>query len=121
MTTKSQPTWAIELAYMLGIVATMSGVFFILRSCDPVVEQPIEIVAPDGGAEAIAIDTRLDAAVIRHEVEVQVIERTVIVRRIEYDNERDAEELGVRAQGRDAVAAWLTDFGRTVGTDGGVP
>ena len=73
--------------------------------------------------ERRAIEERVEAAREEHVEEVRVIERVVIERRVVHERERDREEARVRARGRDALAAWLTEFGRTVGEspDGGTP
>lgn len=112
----SQKTKAIIIGICVALWTAI--VVIVARGCDTgkdVPPAPI-IVAPDGGERAVAIEERLDAAVVAHEAEIQVIERTVIVRRVEFERAQDAEETSVRAQGRDAVALWLESFAASVGT-----
>lgn len=112
--------WQVALLVAIPLVLTSALTVLVMRGCqpEPTPEPAIIVVAPDGGQDAVDIEDRLDAAVVEHAEEVRVIERTIIVRRVEFERARDAEESEVRAQGRDALAAWLDDFGRTVGDAG---
>lgn len=113
--------WQVALLVTIPLVLTSALTVLVMRGCQPEPEPaPVIVIAPDGGKDAVDIEDRLDAAVVEHAEQVHVIERTIIVRRVEFEHARDAEESAVRAQGRDALAIWLDEFGRTIG-DGGEP
>lgn len=108
--------WGIKsIFFALWTVTVIVAVVIFMRGCEKEPEPGPIVIAPDGGARALAIEERLDAAVVTHAEEVRVIERTVVVQRIEYERAATAEENAVRAQGRDALAAWLETFAVTVG------
>lgn len=109
------------IASVLGAIVITAACFMIVRSCEPEPEPALVVVTPpDGGAAAVAIETRLDAAVAEHVEEVRVIERRVIVERVSNEARLLEQERAVRARGRAATADWLADFSRELRSDGGI-
>ena len=95
----------------LGVVAMLGIGFAFGKSCarPPTPPRQVGIDAGPGDEEIRARAERVRA---EEEERIRVLEEVYRSSMVEFDSAQKAEYYEVRAQGRDAVAAWLSGFSR---------
>ncbi len=88
------------------------------RSCShtPAIVSPVGI---DAGPGVAVIQAQLDASIQADEAAIHELEERNARSMQRFDDDQAAEYAQVRSQGRQAVAAWLSDFNTQLKTDAG--
>jgi hypothetical protein len=102
----------VRYTIVIGVAVVAVGLGFVIgKGCSPPSPQTIDVDVHDREAER-RIDTTLDAQIRAEEDRIREVEAQHRDAIDHFDQSEAEEYARVRAQGRDALARWLSEFNR---------